>query len=83
MQLRQSIEGVMDILSEANVSQDLSDIIEAYLLAQDRWRKKQVSNYTSFKHTLSTVRCRPLMYGFSHVFVRTTYMRNPRISSRH
>ena len=36
MQLRQSIEGVMDILSEANVDQHLSDIIEAYLLAQGR-----------------------------------------------
>jgi len=40
MQLRQSIEGVMDILSEANVDQDLSDIIEAYLLAQDRQTMK-------------------------------------------
>jgi hypothetical protein len=36
MQLRLSIEGVMDILNEANVCQDLADIIENYLLAQDR-----------------------------------------------
>jgi predicted RNA-binding Zn-ribbon protein involved in translation (DUF1610 family) len=34
MQLCQSIQCVMDILSEANVDQHLSDIIEAYLLAQ-------------------------------------------------
>ena len=36
MQLRQSIEGVMDILSDANADQHLSDGIEAYLLAQGR-----------------------------------------------
>ena len=35
MQLCQSIEGIMDILSEANVDQDLSDMLKAYLLAQD------------------------------------------------
>ncbi len=41
MQLRQSIECVMDILSEANVDQNLSDIIEAYLLAQGRRTMKE------------------------------------------
>jgi hypothetical protein len=40
MQLRQSIEGVTDILSDANVNQNLSDMIEAYLLAQGRRRMK-------------------------------------------
>ena len=41
MQLRQSIECVMDILSEANVDQNLTDIIEAYLLAQGRRTMKE------------------------------------------
>jgi predicted RNA-binding Zn-ribbon protein involved in translation (DUF1610 family) len=41
MQLRQSIECVMDILSEANVDQTLTDIIEAYLLAQGRRTMKE------------------------------------------
>ncbi len=40
MQLRQSIEGVMYILSDANADQHLSDGIEAYLLAQGRCTMK-------------------------------------------
>jgi len=52
MQLHQSIEGVMDILSDANVDQHLSDIIEAYLLAQGR-------------HTMND--CIPSLYPYNHV----------------
>ena len=56
MQLRQSIEGVMDILSEANVAQDLSDIIEAYLLAQDRRTMKDcVPSHSPYKNVASAV----------------------------
>ncbi len=33
MQLRQTIEGIMDRLSNTNVDQDLSDMIKTYLLA--------------------------------------------------
>jgi hypothetical protein len=56
MQLRQSIEGVMDILSEANVAQDLSDIIEAYLLAQDRRTMKDcVPSHSPYKNVATAV----------------------------
>ncbi len=55
-QLRQSIEGVMDILSEANVAHDLSDIIEAYLLAQDsRTMKDCVPSHSPYKNVASAV----------------------------
>ena len=57
MQLRQSIEGVMDILSEANVAQDLSDIIEAYLLAQDRRTMKDcIPSHSPYKNFASKVK---------------------------
>jgi hypothetical protein len=51
MQLRQSIEGVMDVLSEANVAQDLSDIIEAYLIRNPRkdWVKLVFRNNTVYE----------------------------------
>ena len=52
MQLRQSIEGIMDILSDANVDQNLSDKMEAYLLAQGR-------------HTMMD--CIPLHSPYNHV----------------
>jgi len=52
MQLRQSIEGIMDILSDANVDQHLSDRIEAYLLAQGRRTIKD---------------CIPLLSPYNHV----------------
>ena len=56
MHLRQSIEGVMDILSEANVDQDLSDIIEAYLLAQDRQTMKNcIPSHSPYKNVASAV----------------------------
>jgi hypothetical protein len=40
MQLRQSIEGIMDRLSNKNVDQDLSDMIKTYLLAQGQHTMK-------------------------------------------
>ena len=52
MQLHQSIEGIMDILSDANVDQHLSDIIEAYLLAQGHRAMKD---------------CIPLLSLYNHV----------------
>jgi hypothetical protein len=56
MQLRQSIEGVMDVLSEANVAQDLSDIIEAYLLAQGcRKMKDCVPSHSLYKNVATAV----------------------------
>ena len=51
MQLRQSIEGVMDILSDANVDQHLSDKIEAYLLAQGRRTMKDcIPSLSPYNH---------------------------------
>jgi hypothetical protein len=56
IQLRQSIEGVMDVLSEANVAQDLSDMIEAYLLAQDRRTMKDcVPSHSRYKYVATAV----------------------------
>ena len=56
MQLHQSIEGVMDILSEANVAQDLADIIETYLLAQDRRTMKDcVPLHSPYKNPYKNV----------------------------
>ena len=56
MQLRQSIEGVMDVLSEANVAQDLADIIETYLLAQDRRTTKDcVPLHSPYKNAAKAV----------------------------
>ena len=46
----------MDILREANVSQDLSDIIEAYLLAQDRRTMKDcVPSHSPYKNVAKAV----------------------------
>jgi hypothetical protein len=51
MQLRQSIDSVMDILSNANVDQDLSDIIKAYLLAQGRRTMKDCTpSHSQYTH---------------------------------
>ncbi len=56
MQLRQSIEGVMDILSDANVDQHLSDMIEAYLLAQGRRTMKDcISSLSSYNHVATAI----------------------------
>jgi hypothetical protein len=56
MQLHQSIEGVMDILSDANVDQKLSNIIEAYLLAQGRRTMKDcIPSHSPYKHVASAV----------------------------
>ncbi len=54
MQLRQSIECVMDILSEANVDHNLSDIIEAYLLAQGRRTMKECVPTLSLYNRVAT-----------------------------
>ncbi len=54
MQLCQSIEGVMDILSDANVNQNLSDMIEAYLLAQGRCTMKDCTpSHFPYNHTIT------------------------------
>jgi len=46
----------MDILSEANVAHDLSDITEAYLLAQDRRTMKDcVPSHSPYKNLASAV----------------------------
>ena len=46
----------MDILSEANVDQDLSDIIEAYRLAQDRRTMKDcIPSHSPYKNIASAV----------------------------
>jgi hypothetical protein len=51
MQLCQSIEGVMDILSDTNVDQNLSNIIEAYLLAQGRCTMKDcIPSHSPYNH---------------------------------
>jgi hypothetical protein len=56
MQLRQSIEGVMDILSDANVNQNLSDIIEAYLLAQGRRTMKDcIPSLSPYNHVATVI----------------------------
>ena len=56
MQLGQSIEGVMDILRDANVDQNLSDIIEAYLLAQGhRTMKDCIPSLSPYNHVASAV----------------------------
>jgi len=56
MQLHQSIEGVMDILSDVNVDQHLSDIIEAYLLAQGRRTMKDcISSLSSYNHVATAI----------------------------
>ncbi len=56
MQLRQSIEGVMDVLSDANTDQNLSDMIEAYLLAQGHHTMKDCSHsHSPYKHVASAV----------------------------
>ena len=56
MQLRQSIEGVMDILSDANVDQNLSDMIEAYLLAQGRHTMKDSTpSHSLYNHVASAI----------------------------
>ena len=55
MQLRQSIEGVMDILSNANVDQDLSDIIKVYLLAQGQCTMKDCTPSHSWYTHVSLV----------------------------
>jgi hypothetical protein len=56
MQLRQSIECVMDVLSDANTDQNLSNMIEAYLLAQGRCMMKDCSySHSPYKHVASAV----------------------------
>ena len=46
----------MDVLSEANVAQDLSDIIEAYLLAQDRQMMKDcIPSHSIYKNVATAV----------------------------
>ena len=56
MQLHQSIEGVMDILSDANVDQHLSDIIEAYLLAQGhRTMKDCIPSLSPYNHVATAI----------------------------
>ncbi len=56
MQLQQSIEGVMDVLSDANTDQNLSDMIEAYLLAQGHHMMKDCSHsHSPYKHVASAV----------------------------
>jgi hypothetical protein len=56
MQLRQSIEGVMDILSDANVNQNLSNMIEAYLLAQGhRTMKDFTPLHSPYNHIASAI----------------------------
>jgi hypothetical protein len=56
MQLRQSIEGVMDVLSDANTDQNLSNMIKAYLLAQGRCTMKDCSHsHSLYKHVASAV----------------------------
>ncbi len=56
IQLRQSIEGVMDVLSESNVAQDQSNMIEAYLLAQDcRTMKDCVPSHSICKNVATAV----------------------------
>ena len=56
MQLHQSIEGVMNILSDANVDQNLSDVIEAYLLAQGhRTMKDCTPSLSPYNHVASAV----------------------------
>jgi hypothetical protein len=56
MQLRQSIEGVMDILSGANVDQNPSNMIEAYLLAQGRCTMKDCTpSYSPYNHVASAI----------------------------
>ena len=58
MQLRQSIEGVMDVLSEAYADQNLSlsDNIEAYLLAQGRCTMMEfVPLHSPYNHVASAV----------------------------
>jgi hypothetical protein len=51
MQLRQSIEGVMDRLSNTNVDQDLSDMIKTYLLAQSRRTMKDCTpSHSRYSH---------------------------------
>ncbi len=46
----------MDILTEANVAQDLSDIIEAYLLAQDcQTMKDCIPTHSPYKNLASAV----------------------------
>ena len=56
MQLRQSIEGIMDILSDANVDQNLSDIMEAYLLAQGRRTMMDcIPSHSPYNHVASAV----------------------------
>jgi hypothetical protein len=51
-QLHQSIEDVMDVLSNTNVDQNLSDMLEKYLLAQGRLTMKD---------------CTPLHSRYNHV----------------
>jgi hypothetical protein len=56
MQLRQSIEGVMDVLSKAYADQNLSlsDNIEAYLLAQGRCTMMEfVPLHSPYNHVAS------------------------------
>ncbi len=67
MQLCQSIEGVMDILSYANVDQDLSNIIKAYLLAQGRRTMKDCTpSHSWFTHVslaIDNLGCHCLVEG--------------------
>jgi hypothetical protein len=53
-QLRQSIEGVMDILNDANADQHLSDGIESYLLAQGRCMMKDCIHPLSVYNNVAT-----------------------------
>jgi hypothetical protein len=51
MQLHQSIEGVMDILSDANMDQDLSNIIKAHLLTQGQGMMKDCTpSHSRYTH---------------------------------
>jgi hypothetical protein len=46
----------MDVLSDANTNQNLSDMIEAYLLAQGRRTTKDCSHsHSPYKHVASAV----------------------------
>jgi hypothetical protein len=55
-QLHQSIGEVMDVLSEANVDEILSDMVEKYLLAQGRLTMKECTPSDSrYKHVASAI----------------------------
>ena len=57
MQLRQLIEGVVDILSDKNVDQNLSAVIGAYLLAQKGHHTMMdcIPSHSPYKHVASAV----------------------------